>query len=122
VRFDLQLDDARHLVLIDTMRMASFSRVADFDRRKRGPDPVLEWDAFAQNVRDGVASRRLHGEIGSALLDQAYFNGVGNYLRAELAASCENLSARSDRARRRRSSPSASTRCCVSVERCLSKF
>jgi uracil-DNA glycosylase len=83
VRASLRLDDTRHLVLIDSMRMASFSKVTDFDR-KRGPDPVLEWPAFAQNVRDAIAQRRLSGEIGSSMLNQAYFNGIGNYLRAEL--------------------------------------
>jgi uracil-DNA glycosylase len=83
VRLWMRFQNGTVLVLKDAMKMAKWAPAADFDR-KRGPDPIDEHAAFVENVTAAVSQRRLTGEISAALLNQQFFNGVGNYLRAEL--------------------------------------
>jgi hypothetical protein len=84
VRLWMRFQNGTVLVLKDAMKMAKWSPATDFDRKKRGPDPIDEHAAFVENVSAAVSQRRLTGEISAALLNQQFFNGVGNYLRAEL--------------------------------------
>lgn len=53
----------------------------DFDPR-RSPDPIFEQDAFLDNLRRADNNNRQLLVV--FLLNQRYFNGVGNYLRCEL--------------------------------------
>eukprot|EP01089_Gocevia_fonbrunei_P013208 TRINITY_DN3322_c0_g1_i1.p1 TRINITY_DN3322_c0_g1~~TRINITY_DN3322_c0_g1_i1.p1 ORF type:complete len:424 (-),score=85.21 TRINITY_DN3322_c0_g1_i1:67-1167(-) len=50
----------------------------------RSPDPLLEFDAFRRNVINNTSSRSFNKQICDVLLNQSYFNGIGNYLRAEI--------------------------------------
>lgn len=71
---------------------------------ERGPDPVKEHEAFRRTVVDAVAarpSRFANVPICQVMHDQSLFNGIGNYLRAEIlfragvapfTAACEALS------------------------------
>eukprot|EP01122_Echinamoeba_exundans_P012541 TRINITY_DN5264_c0_g1_i1.p1 TRINITY_DN5264_c0_g1~~TRINITY_DN5264_c0_g1_i1.p1 ORF type:complete len:713 (-),score=179.16 TRINITY_DN5264_c0_g1_i1:43-2181(-) len=49
----------------------------------RGPDPVLEFKAFVANILDNLSRPVFDKEICEVLLEQKWFNGIGNYLRAE---------------------------------------
>jgi endonuclease VIII-like 1 len=49
----------------------------------RGPDPVLEFKAFVANILDNLNRPVFDKEICEVLLEQKWFNGIGNYLRAE---------------------------------------
>eukprot|EP00768_Dysnectes_brevis_P008502 gnl/Dysnectes_brevis/7738_a13279_176.p1 GENE.gnl/Dysnectes_brevis/7738_a13279_176~~gnl/Dysnectes_brevis/7738_a13279_176.p1 ORF type:complete len:324 (-),score=66.50 gnl/Dysnectes_brevis/7738_a13279_176:42-1013(-) len=56
---------------------------------QRGPDPVTEFPAFLARLTSGSlpgSSPRLplSTSLCEALLDQRFFNGVGNYMRAEI--------------------------------------
>jgi endonuclease VIII-like 1 len=53
---------------------------------ERGPDPSREFPEFRENVLKGISERKRIFEkpIYEVLMDQEYFNGVGNYLRAEI--------------------------------------
>lgn len=50
----------------------------------RGPDPTLEYEQFRQNVLDNLDRAVFNKPIHVALMDQRYFNGIGNYLRSEI--------------------------------------
>ena len=55
----------------------------------RSPDPLFEYDAFRSNVLALLDNERglgglLSGPVCELMNEQAFFNGVGNYLRAEI--------------------------------------
>ena len=50
----------------------------------RGPDTVVEYKEFRQNVLDNLEDAAFNKAICETLLNQKYFNGIGNYLRAEV--------------------------------------
>ncbi|KAM9710951.1 endonuclease 8-like 1 isoform 6-T8 [Dama dama] len=50
----------------------------------RGPCVLLEYEQFRENVLRNLADKAFDRPICEALLDQRFFNGIGNYLRAEI--------------------------------------
>mgnify|MGYP006433763769 CR=1 FL=1 len=47
----------------------------------RSPDPVFEFDAFKENILNNLDSKPFtNKDIGSVLMNQKYFNGLGVYL------------------------------------------
>ncbi|XP_008061912.1 endonuclease 8-like 1 [Carlito syrichta] len=50
----------------------------------RGPCVLLEYEQFRGNVLRNLADKAFDRPICEALLDQRFFNGIGNYLRAEI--------------------------------------
>uniref|UniRef100_A0A8C8YYS6 Endonuclease 8-like 1 n=1 Tax=Prolemur simus TaxID=1328070 RepID=A0A8C8YYS6_PROSS len=50
----------------------------------RGPCVLLEYELFRENVLRNLADKAFDRPICEALLDQRFFNGIGNYLRAEI--------------------------------------
>ena len=48
----------------------------------RGPDPTTEYKAFWDKVMTNLT--KLKKPLYEMLMDQKYFNGIGNYLRAEI--------------------------------------
>ncbi|XP_071070402.1 endonuclease 8-like 1 isoform X2 [Dasypus novemcinctus] len=50
----------------------------------RGPCVLLEYEKFRENVLRNLADKIFDRPICEALLDQRFFNGIGNYLRAEI--------------------------------------
>jgi endonuclease VIII-like 1 len=74
----------RHrLCLIDTRRFAKWKWVDDFSKN-RGPCPVSETLLFKENILQNLDNKRFDAPIHLLLMDQRYFNGIGNYLRAEI--------------------------------------
>jgi len=55
----------------------------------RGPDTVVEYKEFRQNVLDNLEDAAFNKAICETLLNQKYFNGIGNYLRAEILYRCK---------------------------------
>ncbi|XP_076058242.1 endonuclease 8-like 1 isoform X2 [Oratosquilla oratoria] len=51
---------------------------------ERGPDPMWEYPAFRENVLNNLHDKAFNKAICEALLNQKFFNGIGNYLRAEI--------------------------------------
>ena len=51
---------------------------------KRGPDPTKEFETFKTNVVDNLHLKPFSKPICEALLEQKYFNGIGNYLRSTI--------------------------------------
>lgn len=51
---------------------------------KRGPDPTKQFDLFRENVLSNLDKKAFDKPICEALLEQKYFNGIGNYLRSTI--------------------------------------
>lgn len=72
------------LGLYDTRRFAKWSW-RDFDLLGRSPCPFSDFDNFQQNVVDNYESHRdFERPLSEVVMNQRWFNGVGNYLRAEI--------------------------------------
>jgi len=54
----------------------------------RGPDPVVDYVEFRKNVLDNLKKPAFDKPICETLLNQEFFNGIGNYLRAEILYRC----------------------------------
>ena len=52
--------------------------------KDRGPDPMFEYEKFRENVLGNLEAAAFNRAICETMLDQKYFNGIGNYLRAEI--------------------------------------
>lgn len=50
----------------------------------RGPDPTEEFDQFTENIMGNLTKREFDKPIHLVMMNQKYFNGIGNYLRAEI--------------------------------------
>lgn len=71
------------LILLDTMKMAKWAATSEWGA-KRSPDALLEFSDFANNLLVSVSRKPPTMPICAFLLEQSYFNGIGNYLRAEI--------------------------------------
>jgi endonuclease VIII-like 1 len=71
------------LCFVDVRRFGKW-KLAEGWSSNRGPDPVTEHDQFVEVVKRAAAGRKGDKPIHLALMDQSMFNGIGNYLRAEI--------------------------------------
>lgn len=82
LRFD---DETGHsLLLCGGYLGPKYSINSPFKGSKRGPDPVKDFDAFKQNILNNIDKNAFKQPIYEALLNQEYFNGIGNYLRSTI--------------------------------------
>jgi len=71
------------LCLVDTRRFAKWSEISkDAWGSNRGPDPYRQRDVFKENILLSLHEKEFNKPIYEVLLNQKYFNGVGNYIRA----------------------------------------
>eukprot|EP00095_Tigriopus_kingsejongensis_P011467 maker-scaffold582_size130280-snap-gene-0.24 protein:Tk11467 transcript:maker-scaffold582_size130280-snap-gene-0.24-mRNA-1 annotation:"endonuclease 8-like 1" len=49
--------------------------------KDRGPDAVREYEKFRSNVLGNLTNSAFNKPICEVLMNQKYFNGIGNYLR-----------------------------------------
>jgi endonuclease VIII-like 1 len=75
--------DAGTLCFVDVRRFGKWKLAEDWSAN-RGPDPVTEYDQFVEVVKRAAAGKKGDKPIHLALMDQSLFNGIGNYLRAEI--------------------------------------
>lgn len=59
-------------------------KLGKFGGVKRGPDPTKNFNLFKSNILDNISKKSFDKPICEVLLDQAYFNGIGNYLRSTI--------------------------------------
>ncbi len=71
------------LCMVDFRR---FSRWKESDTwsDNRGPCMLTEWEDFVTNLHNQSERKIFDKPIYQLMLDQKYFNGMGNYLRAEI--------------------------------------
>lgn len=82
-RFRLDTTDGYSLLLYG-LYMGPKYRVGGFIGVKRGVDPTREFETFKKNVLENLDKKVFDKPICEALLEQKYFNGIGNYLRSTI--------------------------------------
>lgn len=82
----LRLDDetGMSLLLSGGFLGPKYSIGKPFKGSKRGPDVVKEFELFKQNVLNNINKKAFEAPIYEVLLNQEYFNGIGNYLRSTI--------------------------------------
>lgn len=50
----------------------------------RGPCVLTEFKSFSENVISNISKKEFEKPIYEVMMNQRYFNGIGNYLRAEI--------------------------------------
>ncbi|XP_062439418.1 endonuclease 8-like 1 isoform X3 [Rhea pennata] len=83
LRFLTRERPPRALCFVDARRFGRW-RLGGAWQRGRGPCVLGEYPAFRENVLRNLADKAFDRPICEALLNQKYFNGIGNYLRAEI--------------------------------------
>ncbi|XP_068000347.1 endonuclease 8-like 1 isoform X2 [Melanerpes formicivorus] len=73
----------RALCFVDPRRFGSW-RLGAAWQPGRGPCVLTEYQAFRENVLKNLEDKAFDKPICEALLNQKFFNGIGNYLRAEI--------------------------------------
>lgn len=75
-------DDGQTLSFVDVRRFGKWG-FGDWNKL-RGPDPVYDHGNFFTNVMDNIHKKDFSKPLHEVLMNQRYFNGIGNYLRAEI--------------------------------------
>ena len=75
-------DDGYTLSFVDVRRFGKWKW--DTWGSARGIDPTIDYKGFVTDIEENLHQRAFDRPIGEALLNQRYFNGIGNYLRAEI--------------------------------------
>ena len=75
-------NDGGHLAFVDVRRFGKW-KWGDWNK-DRGPDPTTEYFLFCNNILQNLHKRSFDKPIYEVLMNQRYFNGIGNYLRAEI--------------------------------------
>ncbi|XP_016145763.1 endonuclease 8-like 1 isoform X1 [Sinocyclocheilus grahami] len=83
LRFYTNENPRRVLSFEDTRRFGSWHPNGTW-QKDRGPCVMFEYESFRENVLSNLSDKTFDKPICEALLNQKYFNGIGNYLRAEI--------------------------------------
>jgi len=75
------------LSFVDYRRFGTWIINGDWGK-DRGPDSIVEYVDFRKNVLDNLKNPAFNKAICETLLNQKFFNGIGNYLRAEILFRC----------------------------------
>jgi len=82
LRFDS--NDGKSLLLYGGYMGPKYKLYQNFDGNKSGPCMIIDFDKFKKNITDSMESKSFNKPIYEVLLDQRYFNGIGNYLRSTI--------------------------------------
>jgi endonuclease VIII-like 1 len=74
--------DGTTLSFVDVRRFGKWG-FGDWNKL-RGPDPVQEHSEFVSNIMSNLDKKDFTKPLHETLMNQKYFNGIGNYLRAEI--------------------------------------
>ena len=83
-------DDGVSLSFVDVRRFGKWKQGATWSDN-RGPDPTTEFEEFKAHIYDNLDKSAFKKPVYETLMDQKYFNGIGNYLRAEIIYMLEDL-------------------------------
>lgn len=70
------------LAFIDVRRFGKWKW--GFWNKDRGPDPISQYHHFVNNIQSNLHKKDFDKPICEVLMNQKWFNGIGNYLRAEI--------------------------------------
>ena len=82
--------DGTTLSFVDVRRFGNWKQGITW-KANRGPDPTNEPREFFLNIMTNLTSRAFKKPLYEVLMDQKYFNGIGNYLRAEIIYRAEDV-------------------------------
>jgi endonuclease VIII-like 1 len=83
IRMRLDTSDGYSLLLYGSY-MGPRYKLGGFTGVKRGPDPTKDFGEFKSNVLKNLTKKDFDKPICETLLNQKYFNGIGNYLRSTI--------------------------------------
>uniref|UniRef100_A0A8D0GYX8 Endonuclease 8-like 1 n=1 Tax=Sphenodon punctatus TaxID=8508 RepID=A0A8D0GYX8_SPHPU len=83
LRFYTKESPRRALCFVDVRRFGRWEAHGTW-QPERGPCVMLEYQKFRENVLKNLSDKAFDKPICEALLNQKFFNGIGNYLRAEI--------------------------------------
>lgn len=75
--------DGRTLSFVDVRRFGKWKQGVAWNK-DRSPDPTYEFDEFKAHIKNNLHRVIFSRPIYETLMDQRFFNGIGNYLRAEI--------------------------------------
>jgi endonuclease VIII-like 1 len=81
--------DGTTLSFVDVRRFGKW-KFGDWNP-SRGPDPVHEYSEFTKNILENLDKREFSKPLNEVLMNQKYFNGIGNYLRCEIVYRLEDI-------------------------------
>jgi endonuclease VIII-like 1 len=81
LRFDTTCGNS---LLLYGLYMGPKYKIGGFTGVKRGPDPTKDFENFKNNILDNLDKKVFDKPICEVLLEQKYFNGIGNYLRSTI--------------------------------------
>lgn len=82
--------DGTTLSFVDVRRFGKWTQGLSWNE-DRGPDPTQDFDAFFMHIMTNLTNRTFRKPLYEVLMDQKWFNGIGNYLRAEIIYRAENV-------------------------------
>lgn len=80
-------EDGTSLSFVDPRRFGNW-KLGDWNSL-RGPDPTFQFKEFCYNIWKSINHKDFKKPIYEVLMNQEYFNGIGNYLRAEILGRCD---------------------------------
>ena len=75
-------DETGNLAFVDVRRFGKWKW--GFWSKDRGPDPISQYQEFVDDVLSNLHKKDFDKPICEVLMNQRWFNGIGNYLRAEI--------------------------------------
>jgi endonuclease VIII-like 1 len=75
--------DGYTLSFVDVRRFGKWKLGEEWSDN-RGPDPISNFQDFVRNIKANINKKDFDKPIHEVLMNQKYFNGIGNYLRAEI--------------------------------------
>ena len=83
IRMRLDSVDGYSLLLYGSY-MGPKYKIGGFTGVKRGPDPTKNFEFFVEKIKSNLERSAFNKPICEVLLNQEYFNGIGNYLRSTI--------------------------------------
>jgi endonuclease VIII-like 1 len=71
------------LSFVDVRRFGKWKVESEWSA-DRGPDPTQDLEGFVRNIMDNIDKKEFDKPVHLVMMNQKYFNGIGNYLRAEI--------------------------------------
>lgn len=84
VRLRFDDDTGYSLLLYGGFMGPKYSVGKPFTGTKRGPDPTKDFNRFRENVMSNINKKSFEKPICESLLNQEFFNGIGNYIRSTI--------------------------------------
>lgn len=84
IRLRLDSNDGKSLILHGGYMGPKYKIRDKFTGSKRGPDPIDDFNSFKSNILDNIDKKDFNHPIYEVLLNQKYFNGIGNYMRSTI--------------------------------------